>query len=220
MMDYRHDENREERLGFNEAIYCAHKSREQLDRILREATEKGRRLLLTRLNHRKFESIDPGIRSFMDYDALSRSAFFGESSPSQSYSLSVAIVTGGTSDSSVAMECARTLEFYGVPYSEFYDVGVAGLHRLLSNLEEIRQNQVAIAIAGMDAALPTVLAGLYRGLVVAVPTSVGYGAAKGGKAALNALLASCAPGLAVTNIDNGYGAACIAIRTIGMTKAD
>jgi NCAIR mutase (PurE)-related protein len=220
MMDYRHDENREERLGFNEAIFCAHKSREQLDRILREATEKGRRLLLTRLSQKKFESIDPGIRAFMDYDKLSRSAFFGDRNPGQRYSLSVAIVTGGTSDSSVAMECARTLKFYGVPYSEFYDVGVAGLHRLLSNLEEIRQNHVVIAIAGMDAALPTVLAGLYRGLVVAVPTSVGYGAAKGGKAALNALLASCAPGLAVTNIDNGYGAACIAIRMIGMTKAE
>ena len=109
----------------------------------------------------------------------------------------------------------RTLEFYGHPAVEICDVGVAGLWRLQRRIDELAALPVIIAVAGMDAALPTVLAGLVPGLVIAVPTSVGYGFAEGGTAALHSLLASCAPGLVTVNIDNGYGAACAAMRAVG-----
>ena len=111
-------------------------------------------------------------------------------------------------------EAARTLRFYGEPAVEINDVGVAGLWRLLERIEEIRKMKVVIAVAGMDAALPTVIGGLVSSVVIGVPTSVGYGVATGGETALRAMLASCSPGLVVTNIDNGFGAACAALRIL------
>jgi NCAIR mutase (PurE)-related protein len=126
----------------------------------------------------------------------------------------VAIVVAGTSDLFVSREAARTLAYYGVPALEVTDVGVAGLWRLLERVEEIRRMAVVLVVAGMDAALPTVVGGLVPGLVIGVPTSVGYGVATGGHSALNAILASCAPGVAAVNIDNGYGAACVALRAL------
>ena len=113
-----------------------------------------------------------------------------------------------------AREAQRTLAWYGEPAAEFHDVGVAGLWRLTERLEEIRRYPVLIVAAGMDAALASVVGGLVRGCVIGLPTSVGYGVASGGRTALDAMLASCAPGLAVVNIDNGYGAACIALRML------
>jgi hypothetical protein len=110
------------------------------------------------------------------------------------------------------------LRFQGVPALRIADVGVAGLWRLLARMDEIRAMPVVIIVAGMDAALPSVVAGLVGGAVIAVPTSVGYGVAAGGHAALNAVLASCAPGLVVVNIDNGYGAACAALRILGTSS--
>ncbi|MBL8704068.1 MAG: AIR carboxylase family protein, partial [Rhodospirillales bacterium] len=113
---------------------------------------------------------------------------------------------------------AATLRYYGVGVSEIADVGVAGLWRLTARLDEIRRHKVVIVAAGMDAALPSVLGGLVAAPVIAVPTSVGYGVAVGGQTALNAALASCAPGVTVVNIDNGYGAACAALRILNRTK--
>ena len=126
----------------------------------------------------------------------------------------VAVVTAGTSDVPVAKEAVRTLAYYGEAALEVYDVGVAGLWRLLDRLEEIRAMPVVIAVAGMEASLPSVVGGQVPGLVVAVPTSNGYGVSAGGRVALDASLSSCAPGLAVVNIDNGYGAACVALRAL------
>ncbi len=114
----------------------------------------------------------------------------------------------------VAREVARTLSYYGEAPLEINDVGVAGLWRLLERIEEIRGMRVIVAVAGMDAALPTVIGGLVSAPVIGVPTSVGYGVAEGGQTALKSMLASCAPGLTVTNIDNGYGAACAALRIL------
>jgi hypothetical protein len=114
----------------------------------------------------------------------------------------------------VSREAARTLRYYGTAGVEITDVGVAGLWRLLERIEEIRSVPVVIAVAGMDAALPTVIAGLVPGVIIGVPTSVGYGVAAGGHSALHSMLSSCAPGLAVMNIDNGYGAACAALRVL------
>jgi NCAIR mutase (PurE)-related protein len=126
----------------------------------------------------------------------------------------VALVAGGSSDVPVLREAERTLEFHGVASRAFIDVGVAGLWRLTQQLPAIAACPVVIAVAGMEAALPTVLAGLIPSSIIAVPTSVGYGVAAGGDAALNAILASCAPGLVAVNIDNGYGAACAALRVL------
>jgi NCAIR mutase (PurE)-related protein len=126
----------------------------------------------------------------------------------------VAIVCAGTSDVAVAREAARTLRYHGEVATVIADVGVAGLWRLTRRLDDIRQHPIVIVVAGMDAALPSVLGGLVAGCVIAVPTSVGYGVAAGGRAALDAVLASCAPGITVVNIDNGYGAACAALRLL------
>jgi NCAIR mutase (PurE)-related protein len=130
----------------------------------------------------------------------------------------VAIVAAGTSDAPAAREAERTLRHAGVGASVIIDVGVAGLWRLMDRIEEIRRFPVVIAVAGMDAALASVLGGLYGGSLICVPTSVGYGAAEEGRTALNAMLASCAPGIVVTNIDNGYGAACAVLRMLGVMK--
>jgi NCAIR mutase (PurE)-related protein len=124
----------------------------------------------------------------------------------------VAIIMAGTSDLPVGREAARTLAFAGQPYCEYTDIGVAGLWRLLEKIEDIRLSPVVIVAAGMDAALVSVVGGLVSSPVIALPTSVGYGVAFGGAVALHAALASCAPGILVVNIDNGYGAACAALR--------
>ena len=129
----------------------------------------------------------------------------------------IGIVTAGTSDLGVAGEAARTLAFHGYAAPIIADVGVAGLWRLLERLEEIRRLRVIIAVAGMEGALFSVLAGLVAAPVIALPSSVGYGVATGGRVALEAALASCAPGLTVVNIDNGFGAACAAIGMMKLT---
>ena len=144
---------------------------------------------------------------------MSHTGFFGPLCPADGPAR-VAIVAAGTSDTPVAREAERVLRYQGRASSMILDVGVAGLHRLTRRLEEIRRHPVVIVCAGMDAALASVLGGLVSGAVIAVPTSVGYGAAEGGRTALNAMLASCAPGIAVVNIDNGYGAACAALRLL------
>jgi NCAIR mutase (PurE)-related protein len=127
----------------------------------------------------------------------------------------VAVVTAGTSDLPVAREALRTLAFYGLPARAIADVGVAGLWRILQHEDELRRYPAVIVVAGMEGALFSVVGGLVRGAVIAVPTSTGYGAARGGETALHAALASCAPGVVTVNIDNGYGAACAAIRVLG-----
>jgi len=127
---------------------------------------------------------------------------------------SVAVVSGGSSDVPVASEVVETLGFYGISSLTINDVGVAGLWRLTERLDEIRAHKIVICIAGMDAALPTVLGGLISSAIIAVPTSVGYGMAKDGETALRSLLVSCSPGICVVNIDNGYGAACAAVRML------
>jgi hypothetical protein len=130
----------------------------------------------------------------------------------------VAIVMAGTSDVPMGREASRTLIFNGQRHQEFTDIGVAGLWRLLERLEELRQAPVVIVAAGMDAALISVLGGLIPGVVIGLPTSVGYGVAAGGTTALHAGLASCAPGVPIMNIDNGYGAACAALRIMNMIR--
>ncbi|TXM99127.1 nickel pincer cofactor biosynthesis protein LarB [Methylobacterium sp. WL64] len=202
---------RPERIGLEEAIFCAGKSPEQIDAILAAARERGASLLLTRLDPEKFSRLGHAAR--LDYCPVSRTAVFGQGPPVAGPAR-VAVVAAGTSDVPVAREALRTLGYAGRSATLFADVGVAGLWRLTTRLEEIRAHPVVIVAAGMDAALPSVVGGLVGGAVIAVPTSVGYGVAAGGRTALDAVLASCAPGIVVVNIDNGYGAACAALRLL------
>lgn len=210
------DTNREARLGFDEAILSGSKSGEQLATILGQAAVRGARLLLTRLEPEQYEALDSEHRDSVDYDPISRTGFFGATSPVRDTPKTrVAVITAGSSDVPMAREASRTLEYYGEPCLEVFDVGVAGLHRLQDRVDELREMKVVIAVAGMDAALASVIGGLVGGLVVVVPTSVGYGVVEGGWTALRASLVSCAPGIVVVNIDNGYGAACAALRCLG-----
>jgi NCAIR mutase (PurE)-related protein len=207
--DFEIDWEREQRTGVAEAMLCVGKSAAQIDAILEAAA--GRHLLLTRLDPDK----RTGLRAELDYDPLSGTAFFGAGAAATLPG--VGIVCAGTSDLPVAQEAARTLGFHGYDAPVIADVGVAGLWRLTARLDEIRRHRVVIVAAGMDAALPSVLGGLVAAPLIAVPTSVGYGVAAGGQTALNAMLASCAPGVVVVNIDNGYGAACAALRVLNRT---
>jgi NCAIR mutase (PurE)-related protein len=214
--EVRLDFGRAQRIGLDEAVFAQCKSAGQLDVIFAQALERSVSLLVTRLDAQKHAAVSPSFWPHLDYCAISRTAYFGPPTTSSAADAGVAIVAAGSSDAPVAREAERTLRFSGVACPIYMDVGVAGLWRLYERLEEIRSSAIIIAVAGMDAALPTVLGGLIPGLIIAVPTSVGYGVAAGGQTALNAVLASCAPGITVTNIDNGYGAACAALRALRM----
>jgi hypothetical protein len=211
------DFDRAKRIGLAEAVLCGGKSTFQIDAILDLARSRDMSLLLTRLSPQKAERIAPANRALLDYCAISRTGFFGAlRSPVDTQS--VAIVAAGTSDAPIAHEAARTLRHAGVEAKLILDVGVAGLWRLMERRDEIAECPIVIAVAGMDAALASVLGGLVGSAVICVPTSVGYGAAQEGHTALNAMLASCASGLAVCNIDNGYGAACVALRIMANAR--
>jgi len=213
------DLERRRRLGFDEAVFCAGKSGAQLTAILDQLSAAETSMLLTRLDETAFANLPDIYQNEIDYDPVSQTAFFGQvARPSEQPK--VAVVTAGTSDVPVATEAIRTLHFNGVAALAIHDVGVAGLWRLIERIDEIKELPVVIVAAGMDGALPSVIGGLVPGLVIAVPTSIGYGASRGGETALNAALASCAPGLVVCNIDNGYGAACAALRTAATGRGD
>ena len=207
------DLERRARIGIEEAVLCAGKTPAQLADILARAEEAERSLLLTRLDAAQRDALPAALAERIDYEALSRTGVFG-AVPAPAGKTRVAIVSAGTSDQPVCREAARTLAYHGHASAEIGDVGVAGLWRLLDRIDEIRAYAIVVVVAGMDAALPSVVGGLVPGLVIAVPTSTGYGIAEGGATAMAAMLASCAPGVVVVNIDNGYGAACAALRTI------
>jgi hypothetical protein len=209
--EFKLDFERGSRIGLDEALFCESKTVDQISAIVSAARAKTGRMLLTRLDQSKYEELLARQGSELDYDPLSRTAFLGR--PHQALlTAPVAIVMAGTSDLRAGREAARTLAFAGQQYREYTDIGVAGLWRLLERIEEIRSSPVVIVAAGMDAALISVVGGLVSSVVVGLPTSVGYGVAQGGATALHAALASCAPGIVVVNIDNGYGAACAALR--------
>ena len=209
------DWKRTSRIGLAEAVFCLQKSSEQIQLILEEASKNIAPLLLTRLSEEKLLALKSEIRLELDYDAVSQTAFFQKTLASSDQKIQeVAVVAAGTSDAGVAQEAMRTLEFNDFGAKTIFDVGVAGIWRLMDRVEEIGKHSVVIAVAGMDAALPTVLGGLVPGAIIALPTSTGYGASRNGETALSACLSSCAPGVVVCNIDNGYGAACAAIRIL------
>ncbi len=212
-MTVNYDYERRHRMGMPEAILCEGKDGASLAAIVEElAAQPEHPLLLTRLDENQVNELAPEHREELDYDPFSRTAIMNGSLPDRNGR--VAVLTAGTCDLAVARECTRTLEFSGYSPELFADIGVAGLWRLTNRIEEIREFHVVIVVAGMDAALASVVAGLVASPVVGVPTSVGYGVATGGQTALNAMLASCGQGIVVTNIDNGFGAACAAVRLL------
>jgi NCAIR mutase (PurE)-related protein len=210
--DFVIDWEREARTGVAEALFCAGKTAGQVDAIAAAAIAAGRRMLLTRLDAAKYDDLAAATRAALDFEPLSGTAILG--GPAAERRAGVGIVCAGTSDLPVAREASRSLEFAGFQAPILADIGVAGLWRLMRRIDEIRGFDVVIAVAGMEGALFSVLGGLTEAPLIAVPTSVGYGVAEGGRAALTSALASCAPGIVVVNIDNGFGAAAAAIRLI------
>ena len=207
------DWSREARIGVAEAVLCASKTAEQIGRIVALAQGRNHSLLLTKLDANRFAELDPAVQERLNFDSLSRTGVLDNGLP-LSVPAGVGIVCAGTSDLAVGVEAQRALAFHGVQAPLIGDVGVAGLWRFLDHLEQIAVWRIVIVVAGMEGALFSVAAGQVRGLVIAVPTSVGYGVATGGTTALHSALASCAPGVVTVNIDNGFGAACAALKLL------
>ncbi len=207
------DFQRRKRLGVIEAIWGEHKSIKQIAEILKKYQLASETAFVTRLTKEKAEKllIDFPSARFHEISGCLTMGSFEECISSKE---EVIILTGGTSDLGVASEAEIALNLHGIKTKLLIDVGVAGIHRLLERLEEIKSAKVVIACAGMEGALPTVLAGLIPQPIIGLPVSVGYGISGGGKTALEGMLASCAPGLLVVNIDNGYGAAMAALRIL------
>ncbi|MCF6411342.1 nickel pincer cofactor biosynthesis protein LarB [Pseudalkalibacillus salsuginis] len=198
------DIDREKRTGFPEVIYGEGKTGGQISQIMGRLIAHHGKVMVTRLSEEKAEELLPQFPS-AEYDEVSRILRHGVSS--QFYRGEVMVLCAGTSDLSVAEEAAVTAEWMGCKVKRLYDVGVAGIDRLLAYREEITKASVLIVVAGMEGALPSVVGGLVRRPVIAVPTSVGYGAHLEGLTPLLGMLTSCASGMSVVNIDNGFGAA-------------
>jgi len=209
------DLQRRMRTGHPEVIYGEHKSANQIRDILAALHDAGQDGLATRVSADKAASICATLPE-TSYFPLARILKLRAAAPSvlPGDAPRIAVICAGTSDLPVAEEAAVTAEALGHPVDRYVDIGVAGLHRLLARLEELQEAQVLIVVAGMEGALPSVVAGLLPQPVIAVPTSVGYGASFGGIAAMLGMLNSCASGVSVVNIDNGFGAALFASRIL------
>lgn len=206
------DTHRELRTGLPEVIYCPGKTPEQVRAIATELlTHPGGALLCTRADDTQFAAV-ADLHRAVRYDPVGRTIVVREAVGAPIGT--VAVVTGGTSDLPVAHEALACIEAMGAKTSLITDVGVAGIHRTLAAQADLRAADLLIVVAGMEGALASVVAGLVSSPIVAVPTSVGYGASFGGLAALLSMLNSCAPGIAVVNIDNGFGAAAVAARIL------
>ena len=200
------DQSRRARTGIPEIIFAAGKTPEQVEKIAVQMVENGQDILATRVTPEMFAVIRKSIPNSL-YNPLSKTMVYQPVKPTLAKG-NICVITAGTSDIPVAEEATVTAEFLGNRVTPVYDVGVAGIHRLFHRIELIREASVIIVVAGMEGALPSVVAGLVDKPVIGVPTSIGYGANFGGVSALLSMLNSCASGISVVNIDNGFGAAC------------
>ncbi len=207
------DHHRALRQGVPEVLFGQGKTAEQIIGIAEELAKSGGNVLITRLDEAKAEALTAKHPSFC-YNKLARTAVLVQQPVKLLSESKVAVISAGTGDLPVAEECVETLAILGGKTVRVYDVGVAGIHRLLAKRDILDGASVAIVIAGMEGALPSAVGGLVSVPVIAVPTSVGYGAALAGFAALASMLTSCASGITVCNIDNGFGAAFAAARII------
>ena len=206
------DHGRSNRTGFQEIVFGASKTVGQISDIINDFRKKNHNVLITKVQQDKAKILS---EKFPDnfYDDVSNVFLVGKF-PSNPSNGEVAILTAGTSDQYLVNEVYYTLLFFGKEAKRIQDVGVAGVHRLLDNVDELKKYKVLIVVAGFEGALPTVVGGLFPQPIIAVPASVGYGVSEGGKVALNSMLSSCANGITVVNIDNGYGAAMAALRIL------
>lgn len=211
------DLNREERTGFPEVVYGENKTSQEIKDILHTLNKQTNSLLVTRVHEEKAEEI---LKEFSDlnYNTASQLMYkeYQRLFSSDSY---IAVLTAGTSDSYVAEEAAITAEVFGNKVKRFYDVGVAGIHRLFNVMDHIEAAEVIIVVAGMEGALASVVGGLVSKPIIAVPTSVGYGSNFGGLSALLTMLNSCSSGISVVNIDNGFGAAYNACQIMNLVSS-
>ncbi len=207
------DHHRALRTGAPEVVFGHGKTPGQIVAIARELVRTGQNVLITRLVGQAASEV-LGAMPELTYSELARTATFEQRPPPALGTRPVAVVSAGTGDLPVAEECAETLRAFGVAVERTYDVGVAGIHRLLDKRDVFERTSVVIVVAGMEGALPSVVGGLVPGPVIAVPTSLGYGVSFGGFSALVGMLSSCASGVVVCNIDNGFGAACAAARIL------
>lgn len=201
------DTHREVRSGFSEVIYCTGKPDEYLVSIFQKMYEKNGEVFGTRASAEQYELVRE-VLPMVQYDSMAKILKI-EKNPQQKAVErigKIAVCTAGTADIPVAEEAAQTAEYFGSKVERIYDVGVSGLHRLLAHAQAIQEANCVIAVAGMEGALASVIGGLVSNPVIAVPTSVGYGASLNGLSALLTMINSCANGIAVVNIDNGYGA--------------
>ena len=212
------DHHRAIRKGFPEVVFGQGKTPEQLATISTTVLEGSDRLLVTKAAPEAFPAVKEKVPDAV-YDQTSR-IIFVDRRKDRTMVPGVVVVTGGTSDMPVACEAAITAELMGCQVEKVFDVGVTGIHRLFDSLPVLRGARVVVAVAGMEGALPSVVAGLIPSPVIAVPTSVGYGASFGGIAALLAMLNSCAAGVATVNIDNGFGAGYLAALMVRPPQAD
>ncbi len=206
---------REIRSGYPEVVYCSGKADQHLLHIFETLYRENGEVLGTRASKEQYELVRERIPE-IDYDESSR--ILKVEKPGKKRAGKIAVCTAGTADIPVAEEAAQTAEYFGNYVERIYDIGVSGIHRLLAKVDDIRLANCVVAVAGMEGALASVIGGLVENPVIAVPTSVGYGASMGGISALLTMINSCANGIAVVNIDNGYGAGYMAsqINRLGM----
>jgi pyridinium-3,5-biscarboxylic acid mononucleotide synthase len=205
------DHHRELRNGSPEVIYCPGKTVPQIKKIIQSLQKVGSNILATKLTADIYKKLKTSLPKYAEYNDQGQTLAIKNKTTIKNKGL-VTIITAGTSDIPIAEEASATAQLMGSRVESIFDVGVAGLHRLLDNMEQIRKARVLIVVAGMEGALASVVGGLVDQPIIAVPTSIGYGASFGGISALLTMLNSCATGIAVVNIDNGFGAACMAHR--------
>ncbi len=214
MTNFNIDHDREDRIGFPEVVYGASKSTGDVIGILDNFISNGKNVLVTKLQKKKAQKLlDKYPKAF--YDKKS-GIFILKPLDKIPGKAEVAVISAGTSDIHVVNEVYYTLKYMGVKAKRTNDVGVAGIHRLMDKIEDLRSFKILVVIAGFEGALPTVIGGLLPQPIIAVPADVGYGVAKGGKVALKSMLSSCANGITVVNINNGYGAAMSALRILNL----
>jgi pyridinium-3,5-biscarboxylic acid mononucleotide synthase len=206
------DHHRELRQGFPEVIFCQDKTPEQISAISQKIVEHGSNLLATRASIEKFKAVKE-VLSNAEYNETAKAIFY-KRAEIKKIPGKVIVITAGTSDIPIASETLVTGEMLGLDIKIISDVGVAGIHRIFDNIEELNSAAVIIVLAGMEGALASVVAGLVQSPVIAVPTSVGYGSSFNGLTPLLGMLNSCVPGVAVMNIDNGFGAAALAFKIL------
>jgi pyridinium-3,5-biscarboxylic acid mononucleotide synthase len=215
------DHHRELRNGLPEVIFCPGKSVQQIKKIIKSLQKANSNILATKLTADAYKNLKTSLPKNAEYNEQGLTLAIRNKTTIYNKGL-VTIITAGTSDIPIAEEASATAQLMGSKVETIFDVGVAGLHRLLNNIEKIRKARVLIVVAGMEGALASVVGGLVDQPIIAVPTSIGYGASFGGISSLLTMLNSCATGIAVVNIDNGFGAGCMAhrINLLGETMTE